>query len=143
MSFNKLILIGNLGRDPEVRHTPQGKQVATFSVATTEKRKGQNDVTTWVRVTAWERLSEIAVAYLSKGSQVYIEGRLSTSEYTDRDGNKRFSLEVRATDLQLLGSREERVESADESTTGMKPDNWKGSLGGNDFTTGADDDVPF
>ncbi len=106
-SFNKITIVGYLGRDPEIRYTPAGDAVCSFSVATTEKKGGQGgegqDVTTWFRITTWRRQAEVANQYLSKGKQVYIEGRLRTNEYTDRDGNKRTSLEVTATDMQFLG----------------------------------------
>lgn len=106
-SFNKILIVGYLGRDPEVRYTPQGTAVCNFTIATTEKRKGQGgetqDVTTWFRVTAWGRQAEIANQYLHKGKQVYVEGRLRQDEYTDKEGNRRQTLEVTATDLHFLG----------------------------------------
>src|SRR4051812_31652006 len=87
MSFNKIILIGNLGRDPELRYTPSGTPVCSFPVATNEKIKKhgtEEDVTTWFRVTCWNRLAEVAAQYLSKGNPAYIEGRLRLDEYTDK-----------------------------------------------------------
>jgi len=108
-SFNKITIVGYLGRDPELRYTPDGTPVCDFSVATTERRKDKSgepqDLTTWFRVTAWRRLAEIAGQYLAKGKQVYVEGRLIQREYQDRDGNTRYNLEVTATDLQFLGAR--------------------------------------
>ena len=90
MSFNKIILVGNLGRDPELRYTAQGTPVCSFSMATNERRKDRNgemqDHTTWFRITLWNRLAETASQYLQKGKQVYIEGRLRVEEYVDRDG---------------------------------------------------------
>ena len=90
MSFNKIILVGNLGRDPELRYTAQGTPVCSFSMATNERRKDRNgemqDHTTWFRITLWNRLAETASQYLQKGKQVYIEGRLRVEEYIDRDG---------------------------------------------------------
>jgi single-strand DNA-binding protein len=107
-SFNKIIIVGYLGRDPELRYTPQGTAVCHFTVATTEKRKDRagdaQDVTTWFRITAWGRQAELSHEYLAKGRQVYIEGRLRSEGYTDRDGNQRTSLEVNANDIQFLGS---------------------------------------
>lgn len=100
-SFAKVTLVGYLGRDPEIRYTADGTPVTSFSVATTEKRKGES-VTTWFKINAWQKLAEITNQYLSKGSQVYVEGRLSQSEYTAQDGTTRTSLEVRATDVQFL-----------------------------------------
>jgi len=109
MSFNKIILVGNLGRDPELRYTAQGTPVCSFSMATNERRKDRNgemqDQTTWFRITLWNRLAETASQYLQKGRQVYIEGRLRVEEYTDRDGKPRTSLEVFATDMHFIGSR--------------------------------------
>ncbi len=116
MSFNKIIIVGYLGRDPELRYTPQGTPVCTFSVATTERRKSASgepeEITTWFRVSAWNRLAELANEYLAKGQQVYVEGRLRTGEYTDRDGRPRTTLEVTATELHFLGQREQTPETA-------------------------------
>jgi len=108
-SFNKIILVGNLGKDPELRYTPQGTPVCSFSMATNERRKDRstgetNDIATWFRVTLWGRQAETASQYLQRGNPVYIEGRMRVEEYTDRDGNKRYSLEVNATDMQFIGS---------------------------------------
>jgi single-strand DNA-binding protein len=108
MSFNKIIIVGNLGRDPELRYTPQGTAVCNFSVATNERRRDkageQQDVTTWFRVNAWGRQAENVSKYLSKGRRVYVEGRLHVEEWTDRDGKQRYTLEVNATDVQFLDS---------------------------------------
>lgn len=107
MSFNKVILVGNLGRDPELRYTPQGTPVCTFSMATNERRKDKTgemqDHTTWFRVTLWGRQAETASQYLSKGRPVFIEGRLRVEEWQDRDGKQRYTLEVHATDMQFIG----------------------------------------
>ena len=109
MSFNKITIVGNLGRDPELRYTPQGIAVCSFSVATNERRKDKagemQDVTTWFRITLWRQQAENAAKYLTKGSPVYIEGRLKIDEWTDRDGNSRYTLDVQATDMQFIGSR--------------------------------------
>src|SRR5262249_39454219 len=106
-SFNKIMIVGYLGRDPELRYTPQGTAVCNLSVATSEKRKNSmgdsEDHTTWFRVSVWGRQAELANEYLAKGRQVFIEGRLRQEEYTDREGNRRSSLEVNATDIQFLG----------------------------------------
>jgi single-strand DNA-binding protein len=110
MSFNKIILVGNLGRDPELRYTPQGTPVCSFSMATNERRKDKagdfTDVTTWFRVTLWGRQAETAQQYLTKGRPVYIEGRLRVEEYTDKEGKQRHSLEVNATDMQFIGGQQ-------------------------------------
>jgi len=109
MSFNKITIIGYLGRDPELKYTPQGTALCKLSVATTERRKDAagepQDHTTWFRVTVWGRQAELANEYLARGRQVYLEGRVRLEEYTDREGNPRTSLEVNATDIQFLGSR--------------------------------------
>jgi single-strand DNA-binding protein len=108
-SFNKIVMVGYLGRDPEISYTPQGTAVCNFSIATTEKRKDRSgelqDHTTWFRVTAWGRQAENANQYLAKGRQVYVEGRLRQEEYTDREGILRTSLSVTATDIYFLDSR--------------------------------------
>jgi single-strand DNA-binding protein len=110
-SFNKITIVGYLGRDPEIRYTPQGTAVCNISVATTERRKNvageYEDHTTWFRVTLWNRQAELANEYLAKGRQIYIEGRLRQEEYTDREGNRRVSLEVTATEMQFLGRRDD------------------------------------
>jgi single-strand DNA-binding protein len=122
MSFNKITIVGYLGRDPELRYTPQGTAVCNFSVATTEKRKsvggGMDEYTIWFRITAWGRQAELAAEYLAKGRQVYVEGRLRREEYTDRDGNQRTSLEVNASDIQFLGQRGDTSERGAEKTEG-------------------------
>ena len=106
-SFNKIHLVGYLGRDPELRYTPDGTPVCNFSVATTERRKDKSgefqDQTTWFRVSLFGRQAEVASQYLSKGRQVYVEGTLTQREYTDRDGNARTSLDVRGSDIQFIG----------------------------------------
>lgn len=108
-SLNKVTLIGNLGADPEVRYLDGGGVVATFNVATTEKytsRSGERvEQTEWFRVELWNEQAKVAEQYLRKGNPVYIEGRLRTETWTDKEGKERFSLRVRATTMQLLGSR--------------------------------------
>jgi len=110
-SYNKIILIGNVGRDPETRYLPSGDAVASFSVATSERRKGQDgqqqEQTTWFRVSAFGKLAETCQQYLHKGSYVYVEGALAQSEYTDREGATRQSLEVRAREMRMLDKRGE------------------------------------
>ncbi len=108
--LNKVMLIGNLGKDPEVRYTPSGQAVATFSVATSRRRRDPNggdyiEETEWHRVVAWERLAELASQYLQKGRQVYVEGRLQTRQWTDQQGQQRYTTEIIANDITLLGSR--------------------------------------
>lgn len=107
MSVNKVILVGNLGKDPELRYTPAGAAVATFSLATTERFKGkdgqQQEKTEWHNIVAWRQLAEICGKFLHKGKQVYIEGRIQTRSYDDRDGNKRYITEIVADQMQMLG----------------------------------------
>jgi single-strand DNA-binding protein len=112
--ISKVILVGNLGRDPETRYTPNGTMNVQFSLAVSRRFRdssGQDqDRTTWFRVTAWGKLAETVdrlsqSGYLAKGKQVYVEGRLESREYKDQQGETRFSLDVNATELQLLGSR--------------------------------------
>ena len=141
MSFNRIIIVGNLGRDPELRYTAQGTPVCSFSMATNERRKDKNgemqDHTTWFRVTLWNRLAETASQYLQKGRQVYIEGRLRVEEYTDRDGKPRHSLEVFATDMQFIGSRGDDVphERAASAGASSGPGEAQPDL--------SDEDIPF
>ena len=108
MSFNKIIIVGNLGRDPELSYTPQGTAVCKFSVATNERRRDkageQQDITTWFRVTVWGKQAENVSRYLSKGRKVYLEGRLHMEEWTDREGKPRQTLEVNASDVQFIDS---------------------------------------
>jgi single-strand DNA-binding protein len=108
MSFNKIIVVGNLGRDPEMRYTPQGTPVCTFSIASNERRKSsvgeQQDITTWFRVTVWGKQAETVSKYLSKGRSVYIEGRLHVEEWTDKDGKPRYTLEINASDVHFIDS---------------------------------------
>jgi len=106
-SVNKVILIGHLGSDPEVRFTPGGQAVANFNIATNESWKDKNgqdqDRTEWHRIVVWGKLAELCKEYLSKGRQVYVEGRLQTREWSDKEGVKRYTTEVIATTIQFLG----------------------------------------
>ena len=144
MSFNKITLVGNLGRDPELRYTPQGTPVCSFTMATNERRKDKvgetQDVTTWFRVTLWGRQAETASQYLTKGRPVYIEGRLRLEEWTDKDGKQRFTLEVHATDMQFIGSRGD--EGASGSSRGGH-DTGGSTKGGPAEADVSDDDIPF
>lgn len=109
-SVNKVIILGNLGRDPETRYAPSGDAVTTIAVATTDSWKDKatgekKEKTEWHRVTFWGKLAEIAGQYLKKGSQVYIEGSLHTNKYTDKDGIERYTTGIKADQMQMLGSR--------------------------------------
>ncbi len=140
--INKVILVGRLGRDPEVRYTPDGTAVANFSIATSEewKDKGtgeKKEKTEWHRIVAWRRLGEICGEYLSKGSQIYIEGRIQNREWEDKEGIKRNTTEIVASQMQMLGSRD----AGDVSTSGAKAPT-------SDYQEPAgpateDDDIPF
>jgi single-strand DNA-binding protein len=101
-SVNKAIILGNLGRDPEIRYTQSGTAVCNFSVATTYKPKKGEEVTEWHNIIAWDRLAEICGEYLTKGSQVYIEGRLQTSSW-EKDGVKKYKTEIVAFEMKMLG----------------------------------------
>jgi single-strand DNA-binding protein len=110
-SVNKVIVLGNVGKDPEVRSLPNGSAVCQISIATSRKWKDkatgdQQEETEWHRVTFFERQAEIVGEYVKKGSPLYVEGRLRTRKYTDKDGVEKFATEIIATELQLLGSRE-------------------------------------
>ena len=110
-SINKVILIGRLGRDPELKYTPNGTPVAKFSLATDESYKDQSGEmqkhTEWHNIVAWKRLAEICGEYLTKGKQVYIEGSIRSRQYQDKEGNKRTSYEIIARQMQMLGSKGE------------------------------------
>lgn len=107
--LNKVMIIGNLGRDPEVKYTATGTAVATFNVATTERFKGKDgqmqDQTEWHRVVAWARLAEICGEYLHKGSRVYIEGKLQTRKWTDQNSNEKYTTEIIAREMKMLDLR--------------------------------------
>jgi single-strand DNA-binding protein len=110
-SVNKVIIVGNLGKDPEVRYMPSGSALCNVSVATTrqwkDKTSGEKQQETeWHRVTFFDRMAEIAGEYLKKGSAVYVEGRLKTRKYTDKDGVEKYSTDIVATEMQLLGGRD-------------------------------------
>ncbi|GFO67497.1 single-stranded DNA-binding protein [Geomonas limicola] len=110
-SLNKVMLIGNLGKDPEVRYTAGGTAVASFSLATSERMKNKNgeweEKTEWHNITLWSRLAEIAGEYLSKGKTVYIEGRLQTRKWQDKDGKDRYTTEIVGEKMQMLSGRGE------------------------------------
>ena len=136
--INKVILVGNLGADPESRAMPSGSAVTNIRVATTESWKDKNtgdqqDRTEWHRVAFFGRLAEIAAEYLHKGSQVYIEGRIRTRKWQDREGNDRWSTEIIANEMQMLGGRAGSGAPAQEAAVA------EASQPGAEF----DDDIPF
>ncbi len=143
--INKVILVGNLGADPETRYMPSGSAVTNLSVATSESWKDkqtgeQKERTEWHKVAMFNRLAEIAAEYLRKGSQVYIEGKLRTRKWQDRDGNDRWTTEVIADEMQMLGGRGGGGGSAPMSSgQSSGPPSAPPQTGPDDF----DDDIPF
>jgi len=115
---NKAILIGNLGKDPEMRYLPSGQAVVKFSLATNAKRKDKNgqvqDITDWHNIVTFGKTAEVCNQYLKKGSPIYVEGRIQTRSYDDRDGNKRWITEIIAQTIQMLGRKGEPEEEGPE-----------------------------
>jgi single-strand DNA-binding protein len=155
-SVNKVILIGNLGRDPEVRYLPSGDAVANLNIATTEKWKDkggeQQEQTEWHRVAFFGRQAEICGEYLRKGSQVYVEGRLQTRKWTDKDGNERYTTEIRGDRMQMLGGRaagggteppaRDAAREPEPSTSAAPPGKPAGNKKPANFDD-LEDDIPF
>ena len=146
--LNKVILIGNLGRDPELRYTKDGHAVANFTLATTEsipkQDGGREDRTEWHRIVAWRKLAEICGEYLSKGKQIYLEGRIQTREWEDKDGNKRWTTEIVARNMQMLGRRSEGAGTGEPSGEDSGPTDISGSSdSGPTNVSGSSDDIPF
>ncbi|HBA71165.1 MAG: single-stranded DNA-binding protein [Geobacteraceae bacterium GWC2_55_20] len=140
-SLNKVMLIGNLGKDPELRHTPAGTAVATFSIATSERFKSKQtneweEKTEWHNIVLWSKLAETAGQYLSKGKTVYIEGRLQTRKWQDRDGNTRYTTEIVGDTMKMLSPKGEGARGGDSSHE---------SSGGGSYEEPPfqDDDIPF
>lgn len=165
-SLNKVMLIGNLGKDPEVRYLPNGEAVANFSIATTEKWKGQDgqmvEKTEWHNIVMYKKLAEIAGQYLKKGSQVYLEGRIQTRKWQDKQtGADRYTTEIIASEMKMLGGRSEMQGSQAYSAPANKPsaaspasDDWGTPVARNPApaqnrpaarppTDVFDDDIPF
>ena len=151
-SLNKAMIIGNLGADPEVRYTQSNTAIANFNVATTEKYRDSNgdlkENTEWHKIVCWGRLAEIAQQYLRKGSPVYIEGTIQTRQWEDKEGQKRYTTEIKALALQLLGSRQDAGMDASQSTGYQRPAAApaaasKSGLVVNDDFDNMDDDLPF
>ncbi len=142
---NRVILIGNLGKDPEIRNLEGGAKVANFSLATTEVFKNRNgeksEHTEWHNIVLWRGLAEVAEKYLRKGNPVYIEGRIRSRSWDDKDGNKRYTTEIVADNLQMLGGRKDSGDNGgtayaqkQEETSAADP---------SDIDTSVDDDLPF
>lgn len=136
--INKVILVGHLGQDPEVKYMPSGSAVANVSIATTESWKDKNtgekkDKTEWHRVIFFARLAEVVGEYLRKGSQIYVEGRLQTRKWTDKNGVERYSTEIVANEMQMLGGKGQRQDDDSAETSRAEP-------AGAEFE---DSDIPF
>jgi single-strand DNA-binding protein len=142
-SLNKAMLIGNLGKDPEIRYTADGMAVANFSLATSEKWKDEMR-TEWHRIVAFGKLGEICGQYLTKGKQIYIEGRIQTREWDDKDGNKRTTTEIVANNMVMLGSRGDAPVSRPSGgkTNGGQDHDYTPSSGPS-YAEQPDDDIPF
>lgn len=145
-SVNKVILLGNCGRDPEVRYLADGKAVTNISIATSTKRKDKSsgetiEDTQWHRVTFYDRLAEIAGEYIKKGVPVYVEGRLKYGKYQDKDGVEKNTCDIVATELQLLGSREQQPKQAEAPKSQAGGTSRQQASKSDDFHT--DDDIPF
>ena len=143
-SVNKVILVGNVGKDPEVKYSPSGTPIAKFSLATNEKYKDRSDEwqerTEWHNIVAWQRLAEIVGEYVKKGSKLYIEGKLQTSSWEDREsGTKKYRTEIVARDLVLLGSHENGGDS--EHRSNRNDDQRQPAYAGSAAIT--DEDIPF
>jgi single-strand DNA-binding protein len=154
--INKVILVGNLGKDPETRYMPNGKAVTNFSIATSESWKDkqtgeQREQTEWHNIVMYDRLAEIAAEYLRKGSQVYVEGKLRTRKWQDKEGRDRYTTEINANEMQMLGSRGGAGGGAGTESRG-EPRMASGGGGGAERPAAAprpadegsfDDDIPF
>ena len=148
---NKVILIGNLGADPEIRNLPSGASVANFNIATSESYTNKNGErvtqTEWHRVECWEGLARIAEQYLKKGNSVYIEGKLRTEEWQDKDGNTRYTTKIRALNMTMLGGRNDSSGGGQDFGSSQNTSNDNSGNPQPSPTSfseeGADDDLPF
>lgn len=151
-SVNKVILVGNLGRDPEMRYLPSGEAVANLSLATTDKYNDKSgelvENTEWHRISFFGKVAEVCGQYLKKGSQIYVEGALRTRKYTDKDGVEKYATEIRGDRMQMLGSRQD----GDRQTERSQPDqnsasraatNAQRPAGSTGFDDMDDDSIPF
>lgn len=147
-SVNKVILMGNCGKDPELRYMANGKAATSISVATTSKRKDKDsgetiEDTQWHRVQFFERLAEVVGEYVKKGSPVYIEGRLKYGKYTDKDGNEKNTCDIVANELQLLGNRQQGESAPAARPAPRHAPAPKASAGGGSGFDDMDSDIPF
>jgi single-strand DNA-binding protein len=141
--INKVILVGNLGKDPELRTLESGRKVANFSLATTESYKDKNgdkvDQTEWHNLVFWGPIAEVIEKYLKKGSQIYVEGKIRTRSYDDKEGNKKYITEILGDKLTMLGSPSKGGESSSPASNGKTV----AQPVGQSFSASDDDDLPF
>lgn len=148
MSLNKVLLIGNLGRDPETRYLPSGEAVCNFSIATSEtwndKRTGQKqERTEWHNISMFGRLAEVAGQYLKKGSQVYIEGRIQTRKYTDKQGIERTAYDIIANEMKMLGNRNQNASNGGSADWDSSDANYNHAPSSRASSAPAYDDAPM
>ena len=154
MSVNKVILVGRLGRDPEIRYTAGGQAVANFSIATDESYKDRTGErqkrTEWHRIVVWGKQAEVVQKYLKKGNEAYFEGRLQTREWQDKEGQKRTTTEIVVTDFRFLGGKSDSMAAgAGASATSSHSDNFDQAAPSHDDSPGpsapdiSDEDIPF
>jgi single-strand DNA-binding protein len=142
---NKAVIVGTLGNDPDVRYTADGKAIANISVATSEQWKDKNsgekqEKTEWHRVVFFGKLAEIVAEYLKKGSQVYVEGKLQTRKWQDKDGNDKYTTEIVANEMQMLGGKNNESRPSENTATTRSQTTSTDGGGNGDFV---DDDIPF
>lgn len=146
-SVNKVILVGNLGRDPEMRYTNSGEAIANLAVATTDKYKDKSgqltSQTEWHRITFFGRTADVCGEYLKKGNQVYIEGALRTRKYTDKDGVERYVTEIRGDRMQMLGGRRDADDAPAPQRNREAPGTAQPPRGGASGFDDLEDDIPF
>ncbi len=145
---NKVILVGNLGKDPEVRYMPNGGAVANVSIATSEQWKDkqsgeQKERTEWHNIVFYQRLAEIVGEYLRKGSQIYVEGSLRTRKWQDKQGNDRYTTEIIASDMQMLGGAQGGGSGGNRSSGESQQRGSSSNPSDDGFGGGFDDDIPF
>jgi single-strand DNA-binding protein len=152
MSINKVILVGNVGKDPEIRHLDSGVAVANFPLATSENYTAKNgdkvESTEWHNIVAWRGLAEVVEKYVTKGRQLYIEGKIKTRSWEDKEGNKRYTTEVVADVMQMLGNRQDnqqnsKPESSYDNNQAGGSNNFAGASEPESDDQGGDDDLPF
>jgi single-strand DNA-binding protein len=147
-SVNKVILVGNLGRDPEMRYLPSGEAVANLAIATTDKYKDKTgqmvEQTEWHRVSFFGRTAEVCGQYLKKGSQVYVEGSIRTRKYTDKEGIEKYATEIRGDRMQMLGGKVDSAAGDDQrSQPAQRQPAARPAGGGSSGFDDMDDDIPF